>query len=59
MKMKKLLMLAVATVTAASCLSMSAETTYINETSKVGTSSTAWHGNGTYNNYKVTPLGCP
>lgn len=52
-------MLAVATVTAASCLSMSAETTYINETSKVGTSSTAWHGNGTYNNYKVTPLGCP
>lgn len=56
MKMKKLLMLAVATVTAASCLSMSAETTYINETSKVGTSKDAWHGTNTYNK-DITPLG--
>lgn len=50
-------MLAVATVTAASCLSMSAETTYINETSKVGTSKDAWHGTGMYGNKSVTPLG--
>lgn len=55
--MKKLLMLAVATVTAAFCLSMSAETTYINETSKVGTSKDAWHGTGMYGNKSVTPLG--
>lgn len=57
MKMKKLLMLAVATVTAASCLSMSAETIYINETSKVGTSKEAWHGTGMYEGKSVTPLG--
>lgn len=49
-------MLAVATVTAASCLSMSAATAYVNETSKVGTSKEAWHGTGEYNK-NVTPLG--
>lgn len=48
MKMNKLLMLAVATLTAASCLGMSAETYYVNETSKVGTTKEAWHGDGTY-----------
>lgn len=56
MKMKKLLLLAAATLTAASCLSMSAQTYYANETSKVGTSQEAWHGTGTYDKY-VTPLG--
>lgn len=57
MKMNKLLMLAVATLTAASCLGMSAETYYVNETSKVGTTKEAWHGDGTYA-HEVTPLGC-
>ena len=52
---KNLLMLAVAAVTGASCLSMSAETVYVNETSKVGTSQEAWHGTGEYAK-TVTPL---
>lgn len=59
--MKKiLLMLAAAAVTGASCLSMSAETVYVNETSKVGTSQDAWHATGTpggANAKQVTPLG--
>lgn len=56
--MKKiLLMLAAAAVTGASCLSMSAETVYVNETSKVGTSKEAWHGTGMYGGKSVTPLG--
>lgn len=54
---KNLLLLAVATVTAASCLSVSAQTSYVNETSKVGTSKEAWHGTGMYGNKPVTPLG--
>lgn len=53
MKMKKLLMLAAA-VTVAS--GMSAQTAYVNETSKVGTSKDAWHGTKTYDK-SVTPLG--
>lgn len=59
--MKKILpMLAAAAVTGASCLSMSAETVYVNETSKVGTSQDAWHATGTpggANAKQVTPLG--
>lgn len=51
---KNLLLLAVAMTVA---FGMSAETAYVNETSKVGTSKEAWHGTGMYGNKPVTPLG--
>lgn len=51
---KNLLMLAVAMTVASG---MSAQTSYVNETSKVGTSKEAWHGTGMYGDKSVTPLG--
>lgn len=51
---KNLLMLAVAMTVASG---VSAQTSYVNETSKVGTSKEAWHGTGMYGGKSVTPLG--
>ena len=51
---KNLLLLAVAMTVASG---MSAQTSYVNETSKVGTSKEAWHGTGMYGDKSVTPLG--
>lgn len=53
--MKKILLMLAAAMTVAS--GMSAQTSYVNETSKVGTSKEAWHGTGMYGNKSVTPLG--
>ena len=53
--MKKILLMLAAAMTVAS--GMSAQTSYVNETSKVGTSKEAWHGTGMYGGKSVTPLG--
>ena len=53
--MKKILLMLAAAMTVAS--GMSAQTAYVNETSKVGTSKEAWHGTGMYVGKSVTPLG--
>lgn len=53
--MKKILLMLAAAMTVAS--GMSAQTAYVNETSKVGTSQEAWHGTGMYGGKSVTPLG--
>lgn len=53
--MKKILLMLAAAMTVAS--GMSAQTSYVNETSKVGTSKEAWHGTGMYVGKSVTPLG--
>lgn len=53
--MKKILLMLAAAMTVAS--GMSAQTAYVNETSKVGTSKEAWHGTGMYGGKSVTPLG--
>lgn len=53
--MKKILLMLAAAMTVAS--GISAQTSYVNETSKVGTSKEAWHGTGMYGNKSVTPLG--
>ena len=53
--MKKILLMLAAAITVAS--GMSAQTAYVNETSKVGTSKEAWHGTGMYVGKSVTPLG--
>lgn len=53
--MKKILLMLAAAMTVAS--GMSAQTSYVNETSKVGTSKEAWHGTGMYGDKSVTPLG--
>lgn len=53
--MKKFLLMLAAAMTVAS--GMSAQTSYVNETSKVGTSKEAWHGTGMYVGKSVTPLG--
>lgn len=53
--MKKVLLMLAAAMTVAS--GMSAQTAYVNETFKVGTSQEAWHGTGMYGGKSVTPLG--
>lgn len=53
--MKKILLMLAAAMTVAS--GMLAQTAYVNETSKVGTSKEAWHGTGMYGGKSVTPLG--
>lgn len=53
--MKKILLMLAAAMTVAS--GMLAQTAYVNETSKVGTSQEAWHGTGMYGGKSVTPLG--
>lgn len=53
--MNKILLMLAAAMTVAS--GMLAQTAYVNETSKVGTSQEAWHGTGMYGGKSVTPLG--